>query len=216
MATLVSQTVSKDPRGFVTTENVYEDLNAEMTPSADARSWSQRQTDGKWVLTETFTDEVTPGGGGEPPTYPDTWSVEISTGSEPIESHPEFSTHFTHSQWEKYRLWRNGAPDPADWTPSTQMGSRGQLLQARIDKGITTFLAPKIVVKHTFTLTVKPTLVAVGTRNFPSFASGITPSGVDFIVTGASVTQDGLLYRVAYEWLGSAPGGWDTLLYPTS
>ena len=214
MGTLVSVSTTRDPRGFTTSEYVYEDF-AEMTPDADARSWTQRLTDGKYTLTETYTDEQTPGGGGNPPTYPDTWSVEISTGSEPIESHPQFSSYFSDAQWEKYRLWRNGAPDPADWTPATQMGDRGAQLQLRISKGITTYLAPKITVKHTFTQVGKPTLAAVGQINWPDFASGITPSGVNFILTGASVTQDGNLYRVAYEWLGSAPGGWDTFLYPT-
>ena len=212
MPTLVSSTVSKDNRGFMTTELVYEDF-AQMTPDGAARSYSQRVVDGKWTLTETYTDELTPGGGGEPPTYPDTWSIEISTGSEPIESHPQFSGYFTDAQWEKYRLWKNGQPDPADWTPSTQMGDRGQILQNRIDKGITTFLAPKIVVRHTYTSTAKADLSAVGKINFPSFASGITPAGVNFIITGASLTQDGALYRISYEWLGSAPGGWDSYLY---
>ena len=213
MATLVSTTTSKDNRGFLTTEETWEDF-AEITPSTSARSWSQSLTDGKYTLRQTFTDDIEPGGGGNPPVYPDTWSLEISTGSEPIESHPQFSGYFTDEQWEKYRLWKNGQPDPATWTPATQMGSRGQILQTLISKTITTYLAPKIVVKHTFTSTVKPSLTQVGTRDFPSFCSGLTPSGVDFIVTGATLTQDGGLYRVSYEWLGSAPGGWLPYLYP--
>ena len=211
--TLVSTSKSKDQRGFLTTEEVWESFET-MTPSVSARSWTQTQQDGKFTLRQTFTDDTGGGGGGEPVTYPDTWSLEISTGSEPIESHPQFNGHFSDTQWEKYRLWRNGQPNPSNWTPATQMGDRGQILQTFIAQAVTTYLAPKIVVRHTFTSQIKPDLSSVGTRNFPDFAIGLTPSGIDFIVTGASCTQDGLLYKVAYEWLGSAPGGWNSYLYP--
>ena len=213
MAHLISSSTTKDSKGFLTTEEVWEAFDGEITPDSGARNWTQTYADAKWTLRQTFTDE-TGGGGSEPPTYPETWSLEISTGTEPIESHPEFSSHFSDSQWASYRKWRNGQPDPSDWTPGTQMGSRGQVLENFINKQITTYFAPKIVVRHTYTSTTKPTLAAVGSRDFPSFATGLTPSGIDFIITGATCTQDGLLYRIGYEWLGSAPGGWSTFLYP--
>jgi hypothetical protein len=215
MATLNKLTVSKDARGNVTTEKVWQDFS-DITPSNGVRAWSITQNDGVYTLTETFIDEINvPDPDGGPPTkaYPDTWSCEVSTAADPIESHPKFAS-ISDANWEKYRKWRNGAPEPSDWTPS-QMGGNGAVLQAYINKEITTYLAPKIVIKHTFVSTAKPNLGKIGKLDYPSFAENMAPAGVNFILTGASCVQDGSVYKMSYEWLGSALGGWSTFLYGT-
>ena len=204
--TLVKKTISRDARGNVTTEEVWESFT-EMTPSSNARTYSQSQNDAVYQLTQTFIDEVPDPGGGSP-VYPDTWSCEVSTAAEPIENHPIFAS-VTALEWEKVRKWKNGVEG---WTPS-QAGATGAKYQALIDKGTTTFLSPRVVIKHSFVSGTKPDLTTIGKRQFPSFASGMTPAGVDFIVTGATCTQEGNRYRVTYEWLGSALGGWDPNLY---
>lgn len=211
MATLNKLTVSKDARGSITTEKIWQDFS-DITPSSDARAWSITQSDGVYSLTETFFDPTGEEPGGVP-TFPETWSCEVSTAAEPIESHPKFSS-FSDSDWAKYRKWRNGAPDPSDWTPA-QMGANGAVLQAFVNKEITTYLAPKIVIKHTFVSTSKPDLAKIGKLDYPSFASNMAPAGVNFILTGASCVQEGPNYKMSYEWLGSALGGWSTFLYGT-
>jgi hypothetical protein len=208
--TLNKQTVSKDARGSITTELVYQDFES-MTPESTARTWSQEQNDGVWTLTETYFDSTEDPEGQ--PVFPDTWSCEVSTAAEPIESHPKFAG-ISNANWEKYRKWRNGAPSPADWTPA-QIGTLGETLMAFINKEITTYLAPKVVIKHTFVSTTKPDLTNIGKINFPAFATNLTPSGVNFILTGASCVQEGPNYRNSYEWLGSALGGWNQYLYGT-
>jgi hypothetical protein len=219
MATLVKQTYAKDSKGFVSTEQVYEAFDGPISPDAAARSYVQSVSDGKYTLTQTFTDEVPnpdPGGGGPPTVFPDAWSIEISTSAEPIENHSIFAG-VSDAEWVKISTWKRNPNDPAlnGWTPASA-GSTGVKFQQLYTRGNTTFLAPRIVIKHTYTSTTKPSLTAVGKRNFPSFASGITPSGVDFIVTGASLIQDGSNYKISYEWLGSGNGGWDPTLYPTA
>ena len=219
MATLVRETYSKDSRGFLSTEQVYEAFDGHIAPDGSARSWVQAVNDGKYTLTQTFTDEIPnpdPGGGGPPTVFPDTWSIEISTSSEPIENHSIFSG-VSEAEWAKVSVWKRNPNDPAlnGWTPASA-GTTGAKFQSLFNRGNTTFLAPRIVIKHTFTSTTKPSLTAVGKRSFPSFASGITPSGVDFIVTGASLVSEGAYYKISYEWLGSGNGGWDPILYPAA
>lgn len=212
MATLSKTTQSRDPRGYITTEYTWESFDGEITPNPTARQWQQSFENSKHTLVETYINTVPDPGGGGGQTYPETWSIEVSTGSEPIEGHPNFGSNFTEAFWTKYRLWKNGQPSPADWTPATA-GTLGVRLMQYINQGITSYLSPKIVIKHTYSSTSAPDLAAVGMRNFPSFAGGLTPEGVDFIVTGASCVQEGPTFRISYEWLGSALGGWDQYLY---
>jgi len=76
MATLVKQTFSKDNRGFLSTENIYESFEGHIDPSEGARSWVQSVNDGKYTLTETFTDEMpNPDPSGPPMVFPNTWSI---------------------------------------------------------------------------------------------------------------------------------------------
>ena len=216
-ATLARKTISKDARGFYTTEEVYESFDP-ITPSSTAKTASQTHEDGKYQLIQTFTDETTnpdPGGGK---VFPDTWSVEVSTAAEPIESHPKFST-ITNAQWSNYRFWKNGQTSQlpsTTWTPRTNMGDLGATLEDAITRNITTYFVPKIVIKHTLVSEAKPSLELIGKLNFPSFAQDMTPAGVNFIITGCSAVREGTYYKISYEWLGSGLGGWSPFLYSTN
>ena len=216
MATLVKETYSKDSRGFVSTERVYEAFDGHITPDGAARSWVQSVNDGKYTLTQTFTDEIPnpdPGGGGPPTVFPNTWSIEVSTSAEPIETHPIFAT-VSDAEWVKVSKWKRNPNDSTldGWTPASA-GETGAKFQSLFNRGNTTFLAPRIVIKHTYTSTSVPDLGQVGKINFPSFASGIGPAGVNYILTGATCVQEGTYYKIALEWLGSSLGGWDQMLY---
>jgi len=218
MGTLVKETFSKDARGFVSTEQVLEAFDGHITPDSGARSWVQSVSDGKYTLTQTFTDEIPnpdPGGGGPPQVFPDTWSIEVSTASEPIENHPIFAT-VSAAEWKQVSKWKRNPNDPTleppGWTPASA-GPTGAKFEALFNRGNTTFLSPRIVFKHTYTATAPPSLGDVGKISFPSFASGIGPAGVNYILTGASCVSEGANYKVSLEWLGSALGGWDPDLY---
>jgi hypothetical protein len=218
MATLVKETYSKDSRGFVSTEQVYEAFDGHIAPDSGARSWVQSVSDGKYTLTQTFTDEIPnpdPGGGGPPQVFPDTWSIEVSTSSEPIENHPIFAT-VSAAEWAQVSKWKRNPNDstlePPGWTPASA-GPTGAKFEQLFNRGNTTFLSPRIVFKHTYTATSPPNLGDVGQISFPSFASGIGPAGVNYILTGATCVSEGSNYKVSLEWLGSALGGWDPDLY---
>jgi hypothetical protein len=217
MAILTKKTQSRDARNYLVTEEIWEAFDGEITPASDARTWSQSHTEGKWQLTQTFTNEVPnpdPGGGGPPQVYPDTWSIEVSTAAEPIESHPNFSG-FSAQDWANIRIWKANPKDDSlnGWHPGIVPGTFGAAYEELINKNVQTFLAPKIVIKHTYFSPTTPNLGNIGKINYPSFAQGIGPEGVDYILTGASAVQSGSGYRVAEEWLGSARGGWIPFVY---
>lgn len=216
MATLTKITQSRDARNYLVTEEVWEDFGGWISPATNARTWSQSHTEGKWQLTQTFTDEVpnpNPGGGGGSTVYPDTWSVEVSTASEPIESHWRFSG-VTADEWTAIRIWKGNPKDPSlnGWTPK-QAGPLGAAYEILINKNIQQYLAPKIVIKHIYFSTTVPNLGKIGKIDWPSFAEGISPEGIDYILTGASAVQSGNGYRISREWLGSAMGGWIPFIY---
>ena len=212
MATLVKSVTSRDAKGFYTTENTYEAFDGPIAASSDARSWSQSISDGKYTLVETFQDEVPDPNNPGQNIFPDTWTMEISTSSEPIETHPYFSDVQDY-QWSQVRLWKNGNPSPSNWTPSTEGGSLVKY-QSLIDKGTTTYLAPRIVIKHIYVSTSAPSLTGVGAIVWPGgpFASS-SPDGIDYVLTGASIVSEGANLKISLEWLGSAFGGWDPILY---
>jgi len=215
MATLTKTTLSKDAKGFLSTEEVWESFST-IAPSTTAKTYSISQDDGKFQLTQTFVDEIpNPDPEGPPLVFPESWSVEVSTSLEPIEGHPRFSV-FTPAQWAQYLLWRNCQFDklvPEGWTPATQLGDLGATLEDAINRNTTTYYSPRVVIKHSFTSTVRPDLSNIGKINFPSFATGMTPSGMNFIVTGCACVQEGNKYKLSYEWLGSGPGGWSPFFY---
>jgi hypothetical protein len=215
MATLVKSVTSKDAKGFYTTENTYEAFDGPIAATGDARSWSQSISDGKYTLVETFQDEIPDPENPGQNYFPDTWTMEISTSSEPIETHPHFAPVQDY-QWSQVRLWKNGNPSPPDWTPSTAGGTLVKY-QSLIDKGTTTYLAPRIVIKHVYVSSTLPTLSKVGKISWPGGPLVTqSPTGVDYILTGASVVSEGGNYKISLEWLGSALYGWDPVLYYAS
>lgn len=215
MAILVKTTQSRDARNYLVTEEVWEAFDGAISPASDARTWSQSHTEGKWQLTQTFTNEVPnpdPGGGGGANVYPDTWSVEASTSSEPIESHPIFKD-VTTNEWTAIRIWKGNPNDLSlnGWTPK-QAGPLGALYEALINKNVQNYLAPRVVIKHTYTSTTVPSLENVGRVTSPGW--GPSPSGSNYILTGMSAVQSGGAFRVAKEWLSSATGSpWIPAIY---
>ena len=216
MSTLVRTELTRDQRGNKTQTNVYESF-ATMTPDTGASSWSLTQADGVFTLTETYTEQVPDpgGGGGGGTTYPDIWSLDVSTISEPIETNPYFKTNMTQLEMSQWTAWKQGRDTGyPNGFPQNSTNDVVQQLLLRFNRGETDYLTPRQVLKHQKVYSVAPSLNGVG------FATG-APAGnpfsfrtdVNFLLTGATAVQEGGNFRVTFEWLTSSPGNWDSYIY---
>jgi len=218
MSTLVRTEVGRDQRGNKFQTNVYESFTT-MTPDPAASSWTLTQSDGVFTLTETYTEQVPdPGGGGGGTTYPDIWSLEASTISDPIESNNYFKYGLSAQEMGWWTQWKSGAafgPNtyPEGFPKNAENPKIGELLE-RFNRGETDYLSPRIIIKHQKVYSVAPTFSLVGkafgTIDGCPFQFGTT---INFLFTGASITQEGSNYRVTLEYLTSKSNFWDELIY---
>lgn len=159
----------------------------------------------------------------------DIYSVEISTGSEPIETHPRYAG-LSDNFWRNWEIWKNdktsdllkaanlpsgseayvtnGYWDPFKLSPDTP---GGELVQ-KWKKGIREYLAPKVVSRYQ-TSGAPTNLSAVGYITVPPYTAGIT--GRNWLFTGASSRYNVAtgVFETTYEWLASGPKEWDHDLY---
>lgn len=221
MSTLVRTETGRDSRGNKFLTNTYEDFS-QMTPDSAASSWSLSQQDGVWRLEETYTEQVPdPGGGGGSTTFPDIWSLDVSTITEPIETNAYFRNGMSPQQMSWWAAWKAGK-DPGDNSyPNDGFPGAGpstnqvvQALYERFNRGETDYLSPRCVVKHQKVYSVPPDFYSVGfATNDPAGNPFSFPEDVNFLMTGATASQEGGNFRVTQEWLVSKPGKWDVLIY---
>jgi hypothetical protein len=220
MSTLVRTETGRDARGNKFLTNTYESFT-QPTPAATASNWTLSQADGVWTLTETYTETVPDPGGGGGTTFPDIWSLDISTVTDPIETFILFRNNIsaqTMGWWQNWKAGREPGPTtyPDDgfpaYGPSTTEWTNQLLL--RFNRGEVDYLTPRIVVKHQKVYSVPPHFDGVGfATNTISGCPFNFSNQVNFLMTGATATQEGGNYRVTMEWLTSRPGGWDSYLY---
>jgi hypothetical protein len=217
MSTLVRTELGRDQRGNKFQTNVYESFTT-MTPDTAASSWSLTQADGVFTLTETYTEQVPDPGGGGGTTYPDIWSLDITTSSEPIETNQTFRNFMSLTEMAQWTAWKQGRePGPTTY-PSGFPASSGndvvQELYQRFNRGETDYLAPRTVLKLQKVYSVAPSLAGVGyASGTPDGCPFTVPSGVNWLFTGAHSVTEGANYRVTKEWLSSSNGPWDSYIY---
>lgn len=156
------------------------------------------------------------------------YSVEISTGSEPIETHPLFQG-VSSDFWRNWEIWKNDKTSELLKTANLPSGSENYvtkgywdpfkitsepitLLVTKWSKGIREYLAPKVVSRHQ-TSGPPTNLSGVGKIDTPPYTAGI--SGRTWLFTGASSRYNLAtgVFETTYEWLASGPRNWDTDLY---
>jgi hypothetical protein len=158
----------------------------------------------------------------------DIYSVEISTGSEPIETHPNFSG-ISSEFWKLWEIWKSDKTNdllktanlPSGqqpfvtkgyWDPFAVTGSSEAQLVTKWSEGIREYLSPKTVSRYQ-TSGAPTNLSQVGNIDTPAYSFGIT--GRNWLFTGASSRFNVATgtYETTYEWLASGPKQWDTELY---
>lgn len=211
MNTLTREEQGKDARGNKYLTKVYQDFTP-ITPSGSASSYSLTYEDGVYTLTETYTEEVPDPGGGGGQTFPDIWSLDISTTTEPLESHPKFRAGMTASEMANWMAWKQGRESATD--PKTSSNAVVQGLYERFNRGETDYLSPRIVLKLQKVYQVPPDLTGVGYKYNTINGNPFNFSTeVNFLAIGATAVTEGSRFRVTLEWLTSKPGGWDSYVY---
>jgi hypothetical protein len=198
--------------------NSFEDFE----PSDTCISYRKSINDAVYSISEEYIDA-----GGE-----GIWSVDVSTSTEPIETHQYFSS-IPELEKRNWSLWKRDPKhpqlQPAGWDPLMSEYEGIQTLYYWWQRDVTTYLAPRIVARWTVVENHPPLVSGVG-----QIASGWhtpltdVPSDVNFLLGSATGRQQG--YRTGnvqwflntYELLGSArsqqgqlPGqfGWLPFLY---
>lgn len=167
------------------------------------------------------TGQTSGGGGG------DIYSVDISTGSEPIETHPRF-TSISQDFWRYWEIWKqdktndllkaanltgdyttkvtNGYWDPFKFTASPIVE-----LVTLWQRGTREYLVPKVVSRHQ-TSGAPSNLTKVGKIDTPPYTAGVNR---EWLFTGASSRYNVATgtFETTYEWLASGPKGWEDYIY---
>lgn len=215
MSTLVRTELGRDARGNKFQTNTTESFET-ITPDAAASSWTLTHSDGIYTLTEVYTEQVPdPGGGGGGTTYPDIWSLDVSTISEPIETNPHFKDGMSSLEMSQWTAWKQGRDTGyPNGFPQNSGNDVIKDLLLRFNRGETDYLTPRIIIKHQKVYATSPEFSGVGKAI--SFIDGCPfdfGDNVDFLITGATAMQEGNNFRVTIEWLTSKPGFWDSLIY---
>jgi hypothetical protein len=208
MATETSIERQRDIAGMVTrttTTEAFTEID-DPSPGSNLRGWRISHSDGKYTLTteqyESTSDAVV-------------YAGDANTSSEAIETHPSLDG-LTKDQRDKWLKWKQNPSDPTlgGFDPSTDTDPLIQKLFGWYSTGITTYLAPRITVKHTTIEDSAPSLDIIG--NITSSAGGYSGNtgSRDFLITSVSFQQEGAKYRVTVEYLASQKGKtWDPTIY---
>jgi hypothetical protein len=220
MSTLTRVETGRDARGNLYQTKVYKGFEA-LTPSNSATSYTLTHEDGVYTLSETFTENVPDPGGGAG-SFPDIWSLDVSTITEAMESNLYFKNGMTLEQMGWWTAWKMGRDAekgkiyPIDGFPGSGPSTSAvvQQIYERFNRGETDYLSPRVVVKLQRVYATPPNLGGTGyaTGNIPGCPFSFR-SDVNFLQTGATAVTEGNLFRVTLEWLVSKPGNWDILIY---
>ena len=207
MATLTQIEVARDPTGLVTRTETKQSFVWE-NPSPDCRSYRVNQVDGVVTIVEEFFD--TP--------YPVVFSVDVSTTTEPLESHRSYipESAIERNNWAIWKtnpsLFPNPALDPQNWHPADSDDPKVVSLFDYYGQGVTTYFAPRVVIKKSTIETSAPDTAEVGLIADPGYPGSLGP--VNCILLGLSAQQEGENYRVTREYLASPQGtSWNDGIY---
>ncbi len=161
-----------------------------------------------------------------------TFNTNTSAQSEPIESHPNFST-MTAAEWVHITDYKEGAiyhdpddPEAFKWRKPDDDGDFNieditlsiptiQLIDA-LDKGFVSWFSPRTThtIRYTSSNDVSGALMAkVGLIVSTPNGAPPLPAGATWLFMGANTDNSGGVRDIELEYLASNPNGWDTDFY---
>jgi hypothetical protein len=163
----------------------------------DKRTITRRE-DGDWDIVGDYF-----GVDGNPePIY----SLDIGTGQEPIETHPDFAT-------------LAGTPPSGGGTTSEGAVFDGDGLFVGFKSGdlvgVRSYLASSTTWRETLVTRTRPSgaeLTNIGKIDTPN-GPAPTPGGRNWLFASISYEQKARTYTVRREWILAGPGGWNADLY---
>lgn len=163
-------------------------------------------------------------GGGATSIY----SIEISTSSEPIETHPRFKD-IGSGFWRYWEIWKGdktnellksskltgdfaAAVTDGYWDPFKYTVSPIKELLILWGRGQKEYLSPKVVSRHR-TSGPATNLSQVGKIDTPPYTAGVSGREWLFIGASSSFNASNGTFETTYEWLASGPKGWEDYIY---
>ena len=197
-----------DLAGMITKTTTTESFTTIGPPDGGSalRGWRLSHTDGKYTLIKEEYEST-----GDVVVY----AGDASTSSEAIETHPSLDA-LTKKQRNDWLLWKQNPNDSTlnGWDPSTDNDEKIAKLYTWYSTGVTTYLAPRITVKHTTIENNPPSLDIIGSITSSAGGYSGNTGSRDFLITSVSFQQEGAKYRVTVEYLASQKGKtWDQKLY---
>lgn len=148
------------------------------------------------------------------------YELVIGVGEEPIETHPEFVTDLAGApsaplngaifvDYETGKKSTDDAKGVFDKFRPVLDGNRNLLA------GVTAYLdAGQVSWRETYMSTARPSDVsAVGSIQSPAGPVPGIGSGRNWLYTGLTYQQRGIIFSVVREWRASGRNGWNTLIY---
>jgi hypothetical protein len=134
---------------------------------------------------------------------PTPYKVEFpgGSGTEPIESHPNFN------------VFAGTAANPKPGTVFNEDGTFAGFVSGS-KKGITSYIVPDVRVNLNYWTFRVPNAKRI-TKEIATSLPGVTanPTVRDYLLIGLVYRQFGLIYQVTEQWLGSGPLGWNREIY---
>jgi hypothetical protein len=177
---------------------------------------------------EYFQGTGATSGGSQGPGEGDIYSLEISTGAEPLETHPIFKP-IGNEFWKLWEIWKTDKtsdllkPEKIGglsiyvtngyWDPFTYTSNPIKLLVDKWATGVRDYLTPKVVSRYQ-TSGPAVNLLNVGKIDSPPYTGGIAGTR-NWLFTGASSRWNVATstFETTYEWMASGPLKWDEDLY---
>lgn len=205
MPTTTTYEMAVDSAGLITETTTEEAFSEIQLPEfgGNLRGARVTQSDGKWTLVR---EEYMTNGSA-------VYSADASTSTEPIESHPMFDQIRQGTEFQKWTVWKANHTDPSldGWLPNESTEALVHNLYWWYLSGITSYLAPRCVIKHSTIEDEFPNITIVGKIANPG-TTGDWPG--NFICTAVNCQQEGGKYRVTVEYMASAQGReWDPQIY---
>lgn len=141
-----------------------------------------------------------------------TFSVESSTGTEPIETHPDFATFA--GEWDNPATWDNGATfSPKGVFEGFAAGSSKSGVKSFLSPGLI-YVRTRVLPKVVSGLNLSQADLGKVVAELP--ASPIRPTmaaGINFLKISVEIETVGEGVRIVEKWKSSGPNGWDSDIY---